>query len=96
MAGTRRQHIVELLRKGPLTVLEMARETGAPVKLVVSDLEHVLKSLRGRERVIVEPAECASCGFVFRGRTRVETPSRCPECRSEKIEEPRFGIEGEG
>jgi hypothetical protein len=94
MAETRRQCIAEILRRGPITVLHLAREVGAPVKAVVDDLEHVLRSLRGRQTVRVEPAECGECGFVFRGRTRVETPSRCPECRSEDIREPRFWVEG--
>ena len=92
MAETRRQRIAEILRHGPITVLQLAREMGAPVKAVVDDLGHVMRSLRGRVRV--EPAECGECGFVFRGRHRVETPSRCPECRSEDIREPRFWVGG--
>lgn len=33
-----------------------------------------------------------SCGFTFRKRERLSTPSRCPVCRSEEITETRYGI----
>ena len=94
MPRTRRQLIADLLREGPITLPDLAREAGAPVKLVRVDLEHVIRSLQGQgQRLIVDDAECLSCGFSFKGRTRVETPSRCPRCRSEQIRDPRFCVD---
>jgi hypothetical protein len=94
MPQTRRQLIADLLRKGPITLPDLAHGVGAPVNLVRVDLEHVIRSLQGKgQRLIVEDAECLSCGFSFKGRTRVETPSRCPHCKSEQIREPRFSFE---
>jgi hypothetical protein len=92
VTSTRRQEIAQLLRQGRLGVLDLARQVGAPAKSVVADLEHVRRSLAGRERWIVFAAECLSCGFVFKGRDRLNTPSRCPQCRSEQIRDPEFEI----
>jgi transcriptional regulator len=92
MAETRRQVIARVLRTGPHTVEDLARKVGAPAKSVLVDLEHVRRSLQVDGRWIAHDAECLSCGFVFHGRERLETPSRCPECRSEDIEDPRFEI----
>ena len=38
---------------------------------------------------------CLACGFTFTDRAprRFQAPSRCPQCRSERISEPRFRIE---
>jgi predicted Zn-ribbon and HTH transcriptional regulator len=92
MASTRRQEIARILRTGPHTVDDLARKVGAPAKSVLADLEHVRRGLKGGDAWRVHEAACLSCGFVFRGRERLATPSRCPECRSEDIEDPRFEI----
>ena len=89
---TRRQRIADLLRRGPLSVPEIARLSGASVKGVLSDLEHVRRGIGPAEAWTVAPAECASCGFSFKGRERLDVPSRCPRCRSEDIVEARYAI----
>ena len=95
MAETKRQAIERILRQGPATVPDLARLVGSPVKSVLTDLEHVIRSVKGRGRLVVRDAECLNCGFSFRGRTRVETPSRCPRCRSENISDPAFSVEAD-
>ncbi len=97
MAGTRRERIAELLREGgSWTSLELARKIGAPVKTVLDDLEHVRRGLREGEVWTARAAECEACGFEFRDRTRLDRPSRCPECKSEMIREAAFGIISRG
>ena len=92
VAETRRQVIARVLRTGPHTVEDLARKVGAPAKSVLVDLEHVRRGLKEGDEWAVTDAVCLSCGFIFRGRERLETPSRCPECKSEDIEDPRFEI----
>jgi hypothetical protein len=92
MASTRRQEIARLLRQGRLSVLDIARRFGAPARSVLADLEHIRRGLAAGERWVVSEAECLSCGFVFKGRERLNTPSRCPRCRSEQIRDPEFAI----
>ena len=93
MAETRRQAIHRLLREGPVTAFDLSRLAHVPVKSELADLEHVIRSLKGKERLVVRAAECLSCGFAFKERTRVTTPSRCTEFRGESIQDPEFAIE---
>ena len=44
-------------------------------------------------RVDVVVAQCEGCGFVFNKRNKLSKPSRCPSCKSERIEPPRFTID---
>jgi predicted Zn-ribbon and HTH transcriptional regulator len=90
---TRRQEIARLLKTGSFGAADIARRLGAPLRLVFDDLEHVRRGLKEGERWVATTAECLACGFVFRGRERLTTPSRCPRCRSEDIRDPEFGIE---
>jgi len=89
---TPRQRIAALLRQGPLSVPEISRLTGGSVKGVLADLEHVRRGIEAAEAWTVAPAECASCGFRFKGREKLDVPSRCPRCRSEDIVEARYAI----
>ena len=97
MNETRRQSIAKALRERPITVMQISRQLGIPIKLALADIEHIRRSLRGGhagEKLQVRESACASCGFVFRGRSRPTAPSRCPVCRSERISEPEFSISG--
>src|SRR3989442_5333557 len=73
---------------------DLEHSLGIPERKVEEHLAHIVKSVAGARqgRFRMEPAGCQDCGFVFRGRTRLTRPSRCPKCRSEAILEPRFGI----
>ncbi|GAB4261848.1 MAG: hypothetical protein Kow0092_11700 [Deferrisomatales bacterium] len=96
MSPTARQRLAERLRRGPATVRELARELGLREAEVADHLEHVARSLRPGERLAEEPAACLACGFAFRGRRRVRTPSRCPRCKSERIAPAVLRIEPPG
>jgi predicted Zn-ribbon and HTH transcriptional regulator len=88
-----RRDLVPLLRDGPRTVSQIARELEIPRKDVADDLGHLLKSLRrAGVRVVVTPARCRKCGFTFPDE-RLVKPGKCPECRETWIEEPNIGIE---
>lgn len=93
---TRRQRIIKLLEErdyspGELAVALELRGRGAK-KTVLEDLKAIQKTLKREGKVLlIRPSECRKCGFVF--RPEINIPSRCPKCRSEWIEEPRFKIE---
>jgi hypothetical protein len=90
---TVRQMIQDFLEGDPATIREVSQGVGASEKDVVGHMEHLARSLprRGSELVVV-PAECEKCGFVFRKRGRLRRPGRCPLCRSETIAEPLFSV----
>ena len=78
-----------------MSVEAIARLVRASVRTVLVDLQHVRRGLRSSgvtERWVQHDAECLACGFRFRGRTRLNTPSRCPDCRGEEIRDPEFEI----
>lgn len=91
---TIRQQIAEALKGGMLTAKDISKAVGIKEKDVLEHLPHVSRSISQDSgyRLVVEPSLCLSCGFVFRKRERLKTPSRCPVCRSEEITEMRFGI----
>lgn len=94
---TARQKIIDILKGAALTARDISRAVGLKEKDVLEHLPHVAKTVSaGKEaasaRFVVTPSECVSCGFVFKKRDRLKTPSRCPVCRSEEITEMKFGI----
>jgi predicted Zn-ribbon and HTH transcriptional regulator len=95
--ATRRQQIAVLLEQGVDYSLEDLKEAlDVPVSVLEDDLRHIEKSLKqAGKTLIVTPASCKKCEFVFAGREQkhLHAPSRCPKCKSERIEEPAFRIE---
>ena len=87
---TRRERIAELISKNDLSPSEIARIIGVPEKIVIEDLKHIAKSQK-YGRLLVLPARCRNCGYVF--PTAIKVPKKCPVCKSMWIEEPRFKIE---
>lgn len=88
---TARQRLIELLRERDATASEASRELGMPEKQVYNYVEDLRMSLRDRdESLLVMPSECMECGF--NEFTESLNPSRCPECRSERLSEPVFRI----
>ena len=92
--STRRERLTDALGAAPATASELAAELDTPVSTVYQDLKHVARSLRYDEdsEFLVAPPECDNCGFSAFDDP-VNYPSRCPECRSESIEEAVFKIE---
>lgn len=88
---------MEAVRGKMLTARDISRAVGIREKEVLEHLPHVARTVGSSKealtvRFVVQPSECVSCGFVFKKRDRLKTPSRCPVCRSEEITEMRFGI----
>ena len=92
---TPRQYLMDLLTGSPRSSYELAALLGIPERDIEHHLLHIVKSLaRDRtRRFMLEPSTCHGCRYVFRERTRLTRPSRCPRCRSEAISAPRFMIE---
>jgi len=92
---TIRQLIMQSITGTLYSSRQLAELVGVPERQVEEHLTHITKSVaRDRtRRFVLEPSRCRDCGFVFRNRTRLTRPSRCPRCRSEAILPPRYGIE---
>ena len=94
---TPRRRLIELLVGTLLSSHQLAQLMGIPERQVEEHLTHIVKTIvRDPTRTfILERSECQSCAFVFRERTKLTRPSRCPRCRSEAITSPRYGIREE-
>lgn len=94
---TRRQRIKELLVEQALSFGALRKQVGGTVCDIDSELRHVQRSLHKPERlVVVAAARCVECDFAFRDRELkyFHAPGRCPACRSTRIFDPIFKIEG--
>ncbi len=89
--STLRKKIAEALEKDFLDLREISKLFGIKEKEALDHIIHIEKSAHHRG-FTVEPASCQQCGFSFKKRTRLSTPSRCPVCKSEHISPPRFRI----
>jgi len=93
MHDTVRQEIIAELLEGPCSARDVSAVVGIPEKDVAGHLEHIRKTIAssGRQLVIM-PAECKKCGFVFSKREKLRRPGKCPLCKGESISEPHFMI----
>lgn len=89
---TIRQQILDALKGRLLTAKELSKALSIREPEVLAHLPHVARSAVRPARFVVEPSECLDCGFVFRKRTRLKTPGKCPVCKSEGITETRYGV----
>jgi predicted Zn-ribbon and HTH transcriptional regulator len=86
--------IREALTAGPKTARELSGELHVSERDVLRHLEHLERTLKEEgAKLVVEPPACLACGFVFRKRERLNRPSRCPVCRSERLSSARFSVE---
>lgn len=95
---TRRKEIIRLLSEveKPISAKEIAESfemSERDLKQVYVHLNHVAKSIRPQgKQLLMEPPRCRSCGYVFKEIRKAKLPNRCPKCKSERIEAPRFII----
>jgi predicted Zn-ribbon and HTH transcriptional regulator len=83
---TIRQEILKLLACDDLTIGELSKIIGKSEKELYDHLEHLLVS---RSLVII-PAECLKCGYLFEKREKVKKPGKCPQCKGTHIKQPVF------
>jgi predicted Zn-ribbon and HTH transcriptional regulator len=88
---TRREEIIKLLMEKELSIQEIANLYRTDSRDILDDFEHIKKSIKPR-KIVSRAAYCKKCGFVFKERSRISTPSKCPRCKSEWIAPKMFKI----
>jgi predicted Zn-ribbon and HTH transcriptional regulator len=91
--STLRKEIAEAIEREPLALREISQLFRVREREALDHLQHISRSAHPK-RLTMEPAQCRRCGFVFKKRDRLSTPSRCPVCRSESISPPKYQIVG--
>lgn len=90
---TTRQRLADALRAEPATPSELAVQFDLTPAAVLRHLEHVSRSIdRGDGQFLVAPPRCRECGFDDFDDL-LNLPSRCPNCKSEAVDEPTYTIE---
>jgi len=90
---TTRQRVADRLREEALSAGAIARDFEVQASTAVSHVEHIAQSLdHTDEQLLVAPPTCRDCGFDDFDDL-LNRPGRCPECKSESVEEPAFRIE---
>ncbi len=91
-----RKDLIALLTERPRSVSSVARELGLRRGDVDEDFRHAIRSARAAgHHVVVEPARCRTCGFVF-GEDRLSKPGKCPVCRGTRLVEAQVRVEPPG
>ncbi len=90
---TLRKQLIELLSEYSYGARELSQLLHIREKEVYNHLEHVEKTIKkSGGKLIIEPAECLNCEFVFKERRRFSPPGQCPKCRKTHITAPSYRI----
>ena len=90
---TTRERMADRLREEPLSASALAREFELGTSTALTHVEHIAQTLAHTdEELLVAPPVCRDCEFDGFDDL-VNRPSRCPDCKSERIDEPAFLIE---
>ncbi|ETR72975.1 MAG: transcriptional regulator [Candidatus Magnetoglobus multicellularis str. Araruama] len=90
---TKRQEIFQFLTQADFSAKELSKASGIKEKDVYDHLHHIEKSAKTKSHKFkIIPAQCVSCEFTFKKRERLTRPSRCPKCKKQQIDPPRFQI----
>jgi predicted Zn-ribbon and HTH transcriptional regulator len=91
---TIRQEIIELLSAGMMDARQLSREVSIREKEVYDHLTHIARSLAVKGyKLGIQPAQCLSCGYVFKDRQRLTRPGRCPRCKNTHLQSPAYYIQ---
>ena len=91
---TIRQQLIEILSDGEMTAIDLSQDVGIGEKEVYEHLPHIARSVASQgKKLVIAPARCLKCGYVFEGRKRFTRPGRCPKCRETYIQKPMFRVE---
>ena len=85
---TIRQELTRLLEDGELSVSELSKE----IRLSEKEILFHLEQLRFSGALVIIPAECRDCGYIFAKRDRPGKPGKCPKCKGTHIEQPLFSM----
>ncbi len=89
---TRREEIKEILLKEKKSAQQLANMFQTELNEILEDIEHIAISVKPK-KIVKIPASCRKCGFLFKERSRIKKPSKCPRCRGEWVQAQLFGIE---
>ena len=90
---TIRRQIVALLTEDEQSALDISQKLRMREKDVFEHLTHIKKTLSAqKKRLVINPARCLECNYSFESRNRFTKPGRCPRCKGEHIQDPKYRV----
>ncbi|MHA2402045.1 MAG: hypothetical protein ACXADH_03560, partial [Candidatus Kariarchaeaceae archaeon] len=73
--------------------IDLSKIFNRSVPAIEEDIEHIRTTLRTdpEYQLFISPAICLLCEYTF-PYDKAKAPSRCPQCKREKIRVPSFKI----
>ena len=85
--------MIRALQRKFMDQRELSQALGIREKEVAQHLPHIAKSVKAKKlNWQTQPACCENCNFSFKDRRRLTPPSKCPRCRSSRIQGPWYRI----
>jgi len=85
--------MIVLLTEKEMSARELSQAIGIREKEVYEHLPYIARSVAvQKQKLIIQPAQCLGCGYVFKDRKRFTPPGRCPHCKQSHLDEPRYLI----
>jgi len=94
---TIREKIINLLSAtdNPLTAYDITVNLDFKIDEleVYEHLKHIAKTIKSHGgMLLMKPPACKVCGYVFKELDKPKKPTKCPKCKSERIDPPSFII----
>jgi len=90
---TIRKQIISLLEQKEYGARSISQHLGIREKEVYDHIPHIMKTVSAMGKTLtVIAAQCNTCDYKFKKRKKVTKPGRCPICKNERIDPPRFRI----
>ena len=90
---TLRQQMIDALQSKAMDLRELSQTIGIREKEVALHLPHIAKSVAAKKLLWrILPAYCENCDYSFKDRKRLTPPSKCPRCRTSRIQGPWYRI----
>jgi hypothetical protein len=90
---TTRQQMIVLLSENEYSARDLSVALSIREKEVCDHLAHIKRSVASQKKKLsITSAQCLECRYVFRDRGRLSKPGRCPRCKGEHIQDPKYRI----
>ena len=90
---TVRQRMIDLLAEEARDIRELSQLLHIREREVIDHLDHIARTVAAQNRTLeMTPPVCLACGYEFPSRKKLKPPSRCPECKHERVDAPLYRV----
>jgi predicted Zn-ribbon and HTH transcriptional regulator len=87
------REMITLLREKEMSAEGLSDALGISAEEVLEAMSSIVHSLDShKERFVVRPSRCQSCGYVAKGQRWTVLPDRCRQCRAAPLKRPAYRV----